>query len=80
MMWIQPLRPYLQHFIFFVTNELAQQAKVFVTTKPFQPNVTEYFSLLAKFVSYEEKKILRIQPPRLYLQPLIFSIAYKWSK
>jgi hypothetical protein len=31
--------PYLQHFIFFVTYELAQQARVFVTSKPFQPSL-----------------------------------------
>jgi hypothetical protein len=50
--------PYSQHFIFFVTYELSQSARVFVTSKPFQPNVMEYSCLLGQLVSYEENKVL----------------------
>ncbi len=33
------LKLYSQHFIFFVTNELEQQASVFVAGKPFKSGV-----------------------------------------
>jgi hypothetical protein len=32
-------RPYSQHFIFFVTYEWAQKAKVLVTGEPFQSSI-----------------------------------------
>jgi hypothetical protein len=36
---IWPLRRYSQHFVFFVTFEWTQEARVFVNGKPFQPDV-----------------------------------------
>jgi hypothetical protein len=42
--------PYLQHFIFFVTYECDQQARAFVTGKPFQ-SVIYHSSLLGSFLS-----------------------------
>ncbi len=36
---IQPLEPNSQHFIFFVTYEWAQYARVYVPGKVLQPNV-----------------------------------------
>ncbi len=42
-----------QHFIFFVTQELAQQFKVFVNGNPFQLSVMEKSSFWGRFVSYE---------------------------
>jgi hypothetical protein len=33
------LGPYSQHFIFFVTYELVQLARVFISSKPWQPDV-----------------------------------------
>jgi hypothetical protein len=55
------LCPYSQHFNFFVTYELAQKAREFVTSQPFQHNVMEYSCLLVQFVSYEENKVLWIR-------------------
>jgi hypothetical protein len=49
--WIQPLGPYSQHYIFFVSYKSAQLARAFVTGKLLQPGVIEYSSLFGLFVS-----------------------------
>ncbi len=42
----------------FVTYEWAQKARVFVTGKPFQPNVMKHCRLSSQFVSYGENEVL----------------------
>ncbi len=46
----------LRHFIFFITFEWVQKAKVFVFGKPFQSIVMQHSSLLCPFVSYKAKE------------------------
>ncbi len=46
------------HFIFFVTYDWAQKARVFVTGKPFWPTVVQLSSLLGQYISYEENEVL----------------------
>jgi hypothetical protein len=54
-----PKYPHLQsrawgHFFkFFIASEMAQQASVFVTEKPFHTIVVQHSSLLGPFLSYE---------------------------
>ncbi len=38
------------------------------------------FSLLAQLISYEEKKMVWIQPLRLYLQHFIIFVSYKLAQ
>jgi hypothetical protein len=49
---------YSQHFIFFATFKWAEEARVFVTGKPFQPDVMKHSSFLGPLISYEENKVL----------------------
>ncbi len=53
---------YLQHFILFVTYEWAQQPKVFVPGKTFQPSALKQTSLLGPFISYKENEVLLTWP------------------
>jgi hypothetical protein len=59
--FVNPLVPYSQHFIFFVTYEWAQQARVFHYIKLERLAKDEHSSLLCPFVSYKENKVLGIQ-------------------
>jgi hypothetical protein len=56
-----PLEPQSQHFIFLVTSEWSQKARVFVTVKPFEQSVIQHSSLFGPFLSYEEHEVLQIQ-------------------
>ncbi len=70
--WIWDQGPYSEYFIFLVTFEWAQQARVFVPNKPFQPSVMED-TLWGPFLSYEEKVVLWIQPQG-HIQNSLFTL------
>jgi len=46
------LGPYSQNFIFIVTYKQAQQVRVFVTGKYFQPSLMQHSSLLGRFAKW----------------------------
>jgi hypothetical protein len=54
-------RPYLQHFIFFVTFDLNQKATALYYTKPEGLASEKHSGLLEPFVSYVENEVLQIQ-------------------
>jgi hypothetical protein len=53
--------------MFFVTNECALKARVFVTGKPFWPIVVKRSSLLDQYISYEENEVLWIRYQSCFL-------------
>jgi hypothetical protein len=55
--WIQFMRTYSQHFIFFITCEWVQQGRVFVPGMFLQPSVMKHPSLLHRLVSYKENGV-----------------------
>ncbi len=55
---IQGLGPYSQNFIFFVTYEWVQYARVFLRGKHLQPTVIQHSNLLDRFISYELNEVL----------------------
>ncbi len=52
-LWIQAQVPYSQHSIFFIIYELAQQVRLFRTTKLERLTSDKHFNLLGQFLSYE---------------------------
>ncbi len=66
MLWIQIKGPYSQHFIFFVTNELAYQDKVLHF---------KHSSLLGPPKSYEVNEVLWIHIQGPYSQHFIFFVT-----
>ncbi len=76
--WILSQGLYSQHFIFLVTCEWAQYARVFVPAKPFQLSVMYKTFFLGPFVSYDEYEVLWILSQGLYSQHSIFFVTYKW--
>jgi hypothetical protein len=60
--------------------EQTQCVRVFETGKPFQPTLMLHFSLMGRFVSYIENKVLQIQTLRLYLQHFIFITTYLMNR
>ncbi len=76
--WIQLMRTYSQHFIFFITYEWVQQGRVFVPGMFLQPSVMKHPSSLHPLVSYKENGALWIWLLRQYSQHFIFFITYKW--
>ncbi len=52
------LVPYSQHFIFFVTYESDQSAKLFHSTKLERLTSAKHSNLLGQFLSYEEDEVL----------------------
>ncbi len=56
------LKPYSQHFIFFVTYECAKQAEVFFPGKPFKLSVMIHSSLVDPFVNYKENGVEKTAP------------------
>jgi len=53
---------YSHHFVFFVTQDLAQSAEMFDTGKPFQPSILYHSSPLGPLISYESYQLLWICP------------------
>jgi hypothetical protein len=76
-LWIWPLGPYSQHFIFIVTYEQTLKARVLYTTKLERLGGYKHSSLLDLFVSYEENEVLWIQPLGPYSQHFIFIVTYE---
>jgi hypothetical protein len=72
--------PYSQHFIFFVSYDRAQKARVFVHSKPFQPSVTKHYSFIGTSTSYRENEVLYIHPQKSYSQHFIFFVSYEWAQ
>jgi hypothetical protein len=77
---MQLLKTYLQHFIFFVAYEWAQQARVLVHTRLERLACDKNSSLLGKFMSYKENEVLWMWILETYSQHFIFFVAYKWAQ
>ncbi len=74
-LWIMLLGPYTQHFIFFVTFELSQQARVLHYSgleRLIRTNTLTYWP----HMSYE---VLWIMLLGLYSQLFIFFATYEWA-
>jgi hypothetical protein len=74
------LGPYTQHFIFFVTYELAQYDWVSYYISTDEIVMDKNSSFLDSFVSYEEIDVLWIQSLGSYSQHFIFFITYKLAQ
>ncbi len=74
------LGPYAQPFIFYVTYEWGQQARMFDPGKPFQPSVIRHSSILYQFVSWKENEVLGIRSLGSYEEHFIFYVTYKWAQ
>jgi hypothetical protein len=74
---IAVLGPYSQHFIFFVSFESAQQARLLYNINLERLASDKQSNLLGQSVSYKENEVLWIQPLGLYSQLFIFFVTYK---
>jgi hypothetical protein len=74
------LGPYEEHFIFYVTYEWPQQARMLDPGKPFQPSVMKHSCILCPFVSSKENEVLGIRSLGSYAEHFIFYVTYKWAQ
>jgi hypothetical protein len=70
--------PYSQHFIFFVTYEGANKYVLHYYIRLERLFGEKHSSLLDPFVSYKEKKVLRIHLQVPYSQHFIFFVTCVW--
>ncbi len=77
---MQLLKTYLQHFIFFVAYEWAQQARVLDYTRLERLACDKNSSLLGKLISYEQNYVLWIWHLETYSQQFIIFVAYEWTQ
>jgi hypothetical protein len=61
--------PYSQNFIFFVTYEWVQLARIVYRAKLERLASDKLFSLLDAFISYEENEVFGIRPQNLIIVP-----------
>jgi hypothetical protein len=59
-LWIQPLGPYSQHYIFFITYESAHWPKLLDNIKLERLASDKHSNLLGLFISYKENEVLLI--------------------
>jgi hypothetical protein len=77
-MW--DLGPYSQHFIFFITYEWAQQARMLDYTWLEKLARDKHYSFLGLFISCNENGILCIWDLGTYSQHFIFFVTYDWAQ
>ncbi len=77
MLWIWNHSLY-SHFIFFLTYEYFQQARVLDYTSPKKLASDKPLNLFGQFVTYAENKVLWLQHQGRYSQHLISLLTYKY--
>ncbi len=78
--WVWPLGLYSQCFIFYLTYELSQKARVLHYARLKRPARTKQFTLLEPLISYKTIEELWVWPRGLYSQCFIFYVTNEWPQ
>ncbi len=76
-LWILLQGPYSQHFIFFLTDKWAYEARVLYYTMVEKLANDKHSSLLVQFVGYEENEVLWIRLQGPYSQHFFYFLMYE---